>query len=135
MTSTAFLSNRTAIIPVAPVGGLAVAAGLIATASAEDGFVLCVFRRCTGGYCPGCGATRAANRLVRGDVAASWSHNPWVIFGAIQFVLFGALFAINRDWLMARRRWFVPLACANALALTAIWIVRLSNGSIPTGIF
>ena len=46
MTSTAFLSNRTAIIPVAPVGGLAVAAGLIATASAEDGFVLCVFRRC-----------------------------------------------------------------------------------------
>ncbi|MEM7139749.1 MAG: DUF2752 domain-containing protein [Actinomycetota bacterium] len=116
-------------------GATVVLTGLVATAGAEDGFVLCAFRRCTGGYCPGCGATRAANRLARGDVAASWSHHPWVVLAAVQLAIIAAIALVARDRLVAARRWALPLGIANVGALLAIWAIRLADGSIPAGVF
>lgn len=116
--------------------GVTFAGGLVATASGDDGVVLCPYRRCTGGWCPGCGATRAAHRLFTGDLAGAWSHHPWVVLAAAQ--LLGVVVAVLLGpRLGARRRagarsWVMPALIANTVALLGIWAVRTSSGSIPT---
>jgi hypothetical protein len=111
------------------VGGvLAVDAG-----GTDEGAGLCVFRRATGGYCPGCGLTRSARHLMRGEVGPAWNDHPWMIFAAVQLAV------IIGIWGVARRRarpfdWTRPiqvLAVVNAVALVAIWALRLVDGSIP----
>ena len=49
---------------------LGVCAGLL-----RGGHLLCPVYELTGLYCPGCGSGRAALALLRGDVAAAFSHN------------------------------------------------------------
>ena len=106
--------------------------GFVASAD-DDGFVVCLFRRCTGGYCPGCGATRAARRLVVGDVSGSWSQHPWVVFAAVQAVAVGTVLAVtDRAHRRSRaRRLSTWLIGPNAIALVVIYVVRLVDGSIP----
>ena len=108
---------------------------LVASAGADDGLVLCPFRRCTGGYCPGCGATRATNRFLRGDLAASWSLHPWIVLAAGQLlalVVIGAFIAApNR--LPRLRQAALPLLLANTILMIVIWIVRVNTDAIPTG--
>jgi hypothetical protein len=108
---------------------------LIASASAEDDFVLCPFRRCTGGYCPGCGATRSANRLARGDFAESWAHHPWVMLAAAQLIVVAAIgmFLSAEDRRHRLGQLAIPVLLANAILLIGIWIVRLAGHTIPTG--
>lgn len=128
--------RRTDRLGLAPVAaGLVIAGALVAGANADDGVALCPFRRCTGGYCPGCGATRAANRLAHGDLQASWSHHPWVILAmaqvAVVAVVAAALASGTRR--LQLRRFAIPLVVTNTALLIGIWIVRLSAGTIPTG--
>lgn len=116
---------------------VAVAAGLVAVG--DRGPVLCPFRRCTGGYCPGCGLTRAAGRLARGDVAGAWHHHPFLVVAAVEAVVLAGAWAAWR-WRRSRRP--APpgrrpnvgsgsLALANLALLVAIWVARLALGSIP----
>jgi hypothetical protein len=59
------------------------AAGLALSAvHAVTGFGLgCPWRHLTGTLCPFCGATRMGSDLLRGDVAAAWAANPFVLVG------------------------------------------------------
>lgn len=125
---------RAGVLAPFAAGALAVGA-LVIGADADDGVVLCPFRRCTGGYCPGCGATRAANRLVRGDVGAGWEHHPWVLLAAVQVAVFGAVLAVTAPAArrVRTRRAALPLLVANTVLLVAIWLVRRSTGAIPIG--
>lgn len=119
---------------VAPVAGSVLLGALVVTADDDAGVVLCPFRRCTGGYCPGCGGTRAARRLVHGDVAGAWAHNPWVVLLAAQVVVIGALLLFRGPSVgRTMTRLLLPLTIANGLAAISIWILRLHDGSIPTG--
>ncbi|MEM9131490.1 MAG: DUF2752 domain-containing protein [Actinomycetota bacterium] len=133
--------NRTAslIDPRAALAepGVHIAAGAAAfvtagvLSSSDDGIVLCPFRRCTGGYCPGCGLTRASGRLLRGDLVGSWQQHPYIIVGVLQAVVFTALWATgSRLWAPIRRR-ITPIVVANVTLLLAIWVARLATGSIP----
>lgn len=126
--------TRAGALAPAAAGALTVGA-LVLAADRDDGVVLCPFRRCTGGYCPGCGATRAANRLVRGDVGAGWANHPWVVLAAVQVVVFGAVLAVTAPGArpVRARRSALPLLVANTVLLLAIWLVRRSTGAIPTG--
>jgi len=99
----------------------------------DDGPGWCVFRRCTGGYCPGCGMTRSARHLTRGQFGAAWHDHPWMVLATIQLALGGAIYGIAR-WIGARVAWrraILPLAVINASLLIGIWVVRLVDGSIP----
>ena len=114
---------------LAGVAGLAVA-GL--AASSDDGVVLCPFRRCTGGYCPGCGLTRSAGALLRGGVGASWRHHPYLLLAVGQVVLLGLWSLVGGRRAAGRlRRWESNLLIGNAVVLVAIWLLRLASGSVP----
>jgi len=134
MSSGASVAERQRL-PLAPAAAGVTLLVLVASAGADDGTVLCPFRRCTGGYCPGCGATRAANRFVRGDLAGSWSHHPWVILAAVQFVGLAAMtaFVAAPDRPRRLRQVAIPLLLANCALLVAIWVVRLATDAVPTG--
>lgn len=125
--------------PVRPTGelvGIGVGAltfgALIATA-ADDGVVLCPFRRCTGGYCPGCGSSRAVRELVGGDVAAAWTHSPWVVLAVVQaVVVLGVAGATGAGAVVSRAKQLaLRLLWPNVVLLLGIWVVRLAEGSIP----
>ncbi len=106
-----------------------VTAGL--TASSDDGIVLCPFRRCTGGYCPGCGMTRSAGKLIRGDVLGSWHHHPFLMLGLVQAVVVGSLWATGSRWWHEIERHQAWLLGANAALLAGIWLARMGSGDIP----
>lgn len=108
------------------VGGIFVA--LIA--SDDEGVVLCPFRRCTDGYCPLCGATRAAGKLVRGDVLGAWHRHPVLVLWVLQAVVLGAVMA----WRRATSRPALALRgfiTANLVLMLGVWMVRLGLHDIP----
>mgnify|MGYP001819897279 CR=1 FL=1 len=113
---------------------LAVAAVLLVDAGGtDDGPGVCVFRRCTGGYCPGCGLTRSARHLTRGQVGAAWHDHPFLVLAAAQAVAVGIVYGLVRrvgaaiDWSRA----FVVIGIVNLVLISGIWVIRLANGSIP----
>lgn len=113
---------------------LVVAAVLVVDAGGtDDGPGVCVFRRCTGGYCPGCGMTRSARHLTRGQLGAAWQDHPYLVLAAAQAIVAGAVYAVVRrigrtiNW----NRILVALGIVNVVLITGIWIARLIDGSIP----
>ena len=113
-------------------GAAAFAALGLASSQNDDGLVLCPFRRCTGGYCPGCGMTRATGALLRGDIVASWQQHPFLLLAVVQFTAIGAWSVAAGDRAASfRRQWQTQLLVANAAALGVIWAIRLVTGSIP----
>ena len=58
--------------PLAMVGLLA------AVRPGDDGVTVCPFALITGMACPGCGMTRAASYLVRGDFTTALGYHPLV---------------------------------------------------------
>ncbi len=114
-----------------------VLAGSTGEVPADEGFVLCPFRRCTGGYCPGCGATRATGALFRGDVVGSIRLHPLIVVWFAQIAIMagwlalgpraGRVTRLRQGW----ARWGTGLLLANTVAAVVVWIARVGTGSIP----
>ena len=111
---------------------LAVALLAVFTPS-DDGPTFCPFALCTGSACPGCGMTRAASSLIRGDIGAAVVFHPLVILISIQAI--GAWI-----WYLLRRKGRVKpmsqltltlILATTGVALVLVWIVRLVSGSLP----
>lgn len=58
--------------------------------------VECPVRAFTGGFCPGCGSTRAVHELLHGDLAGSLICHPLVIPLAALLAYLGASWAARR---------------------------------------
>jgi hypothetical protein len=121
-------SSPIRVVLLAVVGVYLVDAG-----GTDDGPGLCVFRRCTGGYCPGCGLSRATKHLSRGHIGAAWQDHPWVVLAAAQALVIGAVWAVIRQvgTVIDTRKVAASLFVVNVSLLLGIWIVRLIDGSIP----
>lgn len=94
---------------------------------------MCPFALLTGTACPGCGLTRAAASLVRGEWAAAFTFHPLVVIVALW--LGGAWIAA-----LARARGhqveFAPrlvnqLLVATGALFVVVWLVRLVSGTLP----
>ena len=62
--------------------------------------VPCIFRTLTGWLCPGCGITRASLSLIKGNVQASFSYNPFLYIAGpciIYLIVRGDLNYIKKD--------------------------------------
>jgi hypothetical protein len=116
-----------AVVPVIGAGVLAV------WNPADGGPTVCLFARCTGMACPGCGATRAVAALVRADWSTAWSYHPLGGLLAVQA-------AVAWVWWMGVRagRWRPPsprlltvTLGLTAGVLMAVWGLRWAAGTLP----
>jgi hypothetical protein len=121
---------RDRLILAAPLLGLGV---LMVVSPDSEGPTFCPFALCTGTACPGCGMTRAASALIRGDLTNAMALHPLVLLVGIQL-------AVGWTWYLLRRSGRArPLRTRNvnailivtALALLVTWAARLATGTLP----
>lgn len=87
----------------------------------------------TGMACPGCGLTRAASALLRGDLVAAWEFHPLVLVAlswATGAWVIGYIRRRGRD-VDIPSRIVSRLLNLTALALVATWLLRLFTGTLP----
>ena len=114
-------------------GPLLAAALLLMVRPERPGFTICPFALATGMACPGCGMTRAASLLIRGDIDGALTFHPLVLLIAVQL-------AVGWVWFMLRRsgkvgpmspRVLNALLIGTGIILIAVWALRWANGSLP----
>jgi hypothetical protein len=107
--------------------------GLLAVLPSEDGPTVCPFALCTGMACPGCGMTRAASHLIRGDLTTALGYHPLVPLIAI-------LSAGGWAWYLLRRmgkagpipnRWVNTILVLTGVMLLGVWVARALSGTLP----
>ncbi len=138
--TTVIFSPQIRSLIISPLTKLAAAAGAFLvvgiSASSDDGVVLCPLRRCSGGYCPGCGLTRSSGQLLRGDLAGSWRQHPFLLLALAQLGLLAAAYAALSETRRARLRGMTGrLLIANSALLVALWVARMASGAIPIPFF
>ncbi|MGB5188346.1 MAG: DUF2752 domain-containing protein [Acidimicrobiia bacterium] len=107
---------------------------MLATINPSDSSpTICGFARCTGVACPGCGMTRAAGQLVRGNVVEALRYHPLILLIAAEMLGAWTIWMAHRaGWIRWRHRRWVDVAIgATAALLLVVWIVRLATGSTP----
>jgi hypothetical protein len=93
----------------------------------------CLVLAATGVPCPGCGMTRAAASLLRGEWTAMWRFHPLAPFVTVQAVVVWAYWG----WMVFARRERVDetvlfrLLVINSVLLGLVWFARLFMGSLP----
>lgn len=101
---------------------------LLVTADPIEGGQLlpCLFHQLTGLYCIGCGATRAMSALLRGDLAAAFSYNAFLLIWLpwLAWILLGWwLQAVAGHRVLPRLReprWLLIVVFASALAFLVL---------------
>lgn len=69
--------------------------GLSVLAATTGVGVPCPWRMLTGTLCPFCGGTHVGVALLRGDLAAAWAANQFVLAGLVLLSLLGALWTVE----------------------------------------
>jgi hypothetical protein len=112
---------------------MAVIVALALAPAAEEGPTICPVALCTGTACPGCGMTRAASHLIRGDVGAALTFHPLIPLIALLAVAGWTWFVLVRAGKVEPpdRGLVNGVLVLTAIALVAVWIVRLVTGTLP----
>lgn len=122
--------GRTHALWAAPLGMMAAALVLDPRAA---GPTLCPFALVTGMACPGCGLTRAAGWLVRGDMGAAWTAHPLILvvaaWGLAAWVV--RLRRAGGGSVRVNRRVVDAALVATAAVFVVTWVVRIAAGSLP----
>ena len=111
-----------------------VAAIALATINPSDSSpTICGFANCTGVACPGCGMTRAAGHLVRGDVVQALRYHPLILLVVGELLGAWTLWMAHRaGWIQFRHRpWVTYVLAGTATLLVIVWVVRLATGTTP----
>lgn len=99
----------------------------------DDSPTICPFALCTGTACPGCGMTRAATALIRGDLTAAFAYHPLVLAMGIEALLGWTWFMLRRTGRVGpmRNRTLNVILVITTVALIAVWIARIATGTLP----
>ncbi len=112
----------------------ALAIGVLALAHpGDDGPTLCPFAILTGVACPGCGMTRAAASLVRGDFGTAGSYHPMVFLIAVLGLGAWAWYLMRRSGRAGPlpTRTVNMVLIATGVMLLGVWAVRFATGTLP----
>jgi len=110
------------------------AIGILAVLTpSDDGPTICPFALCTGSACPGCGMTRAASSLIRGDFTSALIYHPLVILVSLQAIGAWVWYLLRRKGHVnpMSQRTLTLILATTGLALVLVWIMRLVSGSLP----
>lgn len=99
----------------------------------DDSTTFCPFALCTGTACPGCGMTRAASALIRGDVGLALTYHPVVFLVVVQVVIGWVWFGLQHRGRVAppRRHLLNAVLIGTAAVLLGVWLLRLGTGTLP----
>ena len=113
--------------PLALIGVLA------AVRPGDDGVTVCPFALCTGMACPGCGMTRAASHLIRGDLGTALGYHPLVPLVALLSVGGWAWYLLRRSGRVQPipTRWVNTILIVTGVLLLGVWVARLLSGTLP----
>jgi hypothetical protein len=114
----------------APLG---LALFLLAGSGGDDGPTICPFALMTGTACPGCGMTRAAAHLIRGDLGTAIGYHPLVPLMAALAIGGWTWFILVRS---GRARPVSPrllnaVLIGTGVLMLGVWAVRLVSGTLP----
>ena len=117
-----------------PIGVVAVTATVLAAwTPSDDGPGLCPIRLCTGVACPGCGLTRATSRLLRGDLSGALVYHPLVLLAVAEVVAAAVLWPLLQSGrIKLDIRLLNVVLIANGVLLVGVWMLRATNGTLPT---
>jgi hypothetical protein len=99
----------------------------------DDGPTICPFALLTGTACPGCGMTRAASHLLRGDWATAIDYHPLA-------PLFVVIALAGWGWYLLRRsgrvgpmppRLAQTVLIGAGIMLLGVWMIRAALGTLP----
>jgi hypothetical protein len=98
-----------------------------------EGPTVCPFALCTGMACPGCGMTRAASHLIRGDLTTALTYHPLVPLIAILSVGGWAWYLLRRSGRVQPlpTRWVNMILIGIGIMLLGVWVARLLSGTLP----
>ena len=99
----------------------------------DEGPTVCPFALTTGTACPGCGMTRAASYLVKGDFVAAFAYHPLVPLIVFQLAAGWVWYLLRRAGkvkAMSQKTLNVVLI-GTAVLFLAVWVVRFASGSLP----
>jgi hypothetical protein len=121
---------RDRLILAAPLLGLSI---LMVVSPASEGPTLCPFALCTGTACPGCGMTRAASALIRGDFDAAMTLHPLVPLVALQLAIGWVWYLLTRTGRTQplSSRTVNAILIGTGLVLLGVWVTRLLSGTLP----
>ena len=98
----------------------------------DDGTVLCPFRLATGGWCPGCVATRAFRAMTHLDLGRAFTLNPWAILVLAQAIVFTSWLATAPE---SFRAWWdrfdMRVLSVNVTIALSFWVIRMALDQIP----
>jgi len=121
---------RDRLVFAAPIAVL----GLLASISPQDdGVTVCPFALITGMACPGCGMTRAASSLIRGDLTTALGYHPLVPLIAVLAIGGWAWFLLRRSGRVEPlpTRWVNTILIGTGVMLLGVWAARLLSGTLP----
>jgi len=122
---------RDRLVFLAPFVGVV---ALLVASPSDDGPTVCPFALCTGMACPGCGMTRAASQLLRGNFGGAMTYHPLVPIVALQLMGAWVWFLLRRAGKvkpMSNRTLNIVLI-GTGVALLAVWGLRMALGSLPS---
>lgn len=121
---------RDRLILAAPLFGVGL---LMAISPDSEGPTFCPFALCTGTACPGCGMTRAASALIRGDVSGAITLHPLVVVIGLQLGAGWTWYLLRRSGRARPLRTGTvnAILIATGVALVAVWAARLLAGTLP----
>ena len=114
----------------APIGLI----GFLALLSPDgDGPTICPFALCTGMACPGCGMTRAASNLIRGNMTTAVAYHPLIPLIAAMAVGGWLWYQLRRSgWVRPLpTRWVNAIMIGTGVMLLGVWVVRALTGTLP----
>lgn len=106
---------------------------LLVAEPGDDGPTICPFALVTGVACPGCGLTRAAAALVRGDFTTSLAYHPLAIVTGLWLAGAWGVSVLRRRGRTVNLspRFVNGLLIATAALFVLTWVVRYATGSLP----